>query len=159
MRRLIISEIVPEMGIEVFNPGTTAVPINQIWFCSQFDYKQAPAISGKTEVAPGASVALSWPEGLEGMNYGLATSAGGEMLMSVGADQFPTENTTEGYVCWGNHVGGRKDDVTVGVDLLYTGDCAPALTGGAIARKPSTNGMDATSYDTTVAPSLADCPP
>ncbi|HEX2879478.1 MAG TPA: hypothetical protein VHO25_08065 [Polyangiaceae bacterium] len=152
---LVISEVVPGMGIEVFNPGTTPVTVEHIWFCAQFDYKQAPAMNGQTQVPPGAYVALTWPTG---DGYELTTAAGGEMLMMVNEDGFPTADTTQSYVCWGSHTGGRKDDTSVDVDLLYTGNCAPALTAGSITRRPGTDGLGAASYDTAAAPSLADCP-
>lgn len=154
-RQLVISEVVPAMGIEVFNPGTAPVAIDMIWFCSQYDYAQTTAPSGKTEVAPGAYVALAWPEG---SGYDLATVQGGEMLMMINDDGAPTPDTVQSYVCWGDHTGGRKGDTTSGAATLYMGDCAPAMTAGSLSRKPGTDGLGAASYDATVAPSLADCP-
>jgi hypothetical protein len=149
---LTLSEVAPGMGIEVFNSGTAAVPIDSIYFCSQFVYKKATSPSGKTEIAPGEYAAVAWPD-----MYELTTAQSGEILVMLGSE-FPSLENTQSYVCWGSHSGGRKDDTTVGVDLLYGGDCAPALTAGSIVRKPGTNGMDASSWDTTPAPSLADCP-
>jgi hypothetical protein len=152
---VIISQIVPGMGIEVFNPGTAPVNISTIWFCSDFDYQQVTAPSGKTAIAPGAFVVLSWPT-----TY-VASATGGELLMNL--DTFgPAPDNVQSYVCWGNHSGGREpstqDGIAAGVDQLYSGACAPPMTGGALSRKPGTNGMDASSYDSAAAPSLADCP-
>ena len=150
---LIISEVAPGMGIEVFNPGTVAVPVtDNIWFCSQFDYQEATATGGKTMVPPGGYVVLNWPA-----SYTLATAAGGEILLYLGTDFAPTETTQQDYVCWGDHAGGRKDE-PIGGGTLFPGNCAPAMTAGAIHRKPSTPGGDAASFDSTAAPSLADCP-
>lgn len=153
--QLVISEIVPAMGIEVFNPGTAPVSLTDVWFCSQYDYRQGPAINGQTEVPPGGYVALSWPMG---SGYELATATGGEMLMMINADGVPTPDTVQSYVCWGDHTGGRKGDSSSGADQLYMGNCAPALTAGSISRLPGTDGLGAASYDTAAAPSLADCP-
>ncbi|HTM45350.1 MAG TPA: hypothetical protein VL137_10370 [Polyangiaceae bacterium] len=158
-RKVIISQIVPGMGIEVFNPGTTPVSISSIWFCSDFDYQQVTAPSGKTAIAPGAFVVLAWPDS---PGYALATASGGELLLNL--DTFgPTPDNVQSYVCWGNHSGGREpttqDGISAGVDQLYSGACAPAMTAGALSRKPNTNGMDASSYDSAGAPSLADCSP
>jgi hypothetical protein len=151
---LIISEIVPGTGIEIFNPGTAAVPLADVWFCSQYDYQEAVASNAQTEVPAGGYVVVDWPE-----SYTLATPAGGEMLMMINADGVPTPETTQTYVCWGNHAGGRQGDTSSGANVLYMGNCAPAMTAGSLARKAGTDGLGAASYDATVAPSLADCAP
>lgn len=152
--KLIISQVVPGMGIEVFNPGTTAVSLASVWFCSQYIYAQGPSASGKTEVPPGGYVMLGWPDG-----YELTTAADGELLLYVDptAGAFPTDQNIVDYVCWGPFTGGRKDD-PVGGGTLFPGACAAAPAAGAITRLPNTSGTDAASYDVTSAASLADCP-
>lgn len=152
--KLIISEVVPGMGIEVFNPGTTAVSLSSVWFCSQYVYEAAVSPGGKTEVPAGGYAVISWPS-----SYSLTTAADGEMLLYVdpSAGAFPTAENVVDYVCWGPFSGGRKDD-PIGGGTLFPGACAAAPAAGAITRLPSTSGTDAASYDVTSAASLADCP-
>jgi hypothetical protein len=155
---LVISEIAVDTGIEIYNPGTAAVPLSGLWFCSNYDYIQVAAANGKTEVPAGGYVHLAWPRD----NYGTVDTSGGELLLYTSTDGFPTAENIHDYVCWGDHTGGRKWDSTSGEEIevarVYNGDCTAAPTAGAITLLPSTDGMGPTSYDTAAAPSLSDCP-
>jgi hypothetical protein len=152
--KLIISQVVPGVGIEVFNAGTTAVDVHDIWFCSSFDYQNANATSGKTSIAPGAFVVMDWPDT---PNYAVATSTAGELLL-YSDSEFPSPENLQSYVCWGAYVDGTGRKTDAFDTEIYTDDCAPALTNGAISRKPGTNGRGQDSYDTAAVPALADCP-
>jgi len=148
---LIMSEINPGDYIELFN--TTASPIalsaSPFWLCSPFDYAQLSAIAGAVTVPAGGYATVPWPGNFSD------TDAGGEIQLFKDAN-FGSGASILDFVCWGVNPHGSRKLQAEGAGK-WSGACAPALTNGALHRKPNTNGTSAAHYDATLAASPMNC--
>lgn len=156
---VIISEIAPGQGIELYNTTDRAIDLAmaRLYLCASFVYTQAigsgnPPLTEKTSIPPRGYLKVSWPSEFETV----ASAMAGEMLLYRGST-VPTASNVMDYVCWGSFTGGRKTMAAGGM-VLYPGDCTPAMASGSLHRKAGTNGEGPDSYDHEAAPDLADCP-
>jgi hypothetical protein len=148
---LILTEIVPGTAIELFN--TTASDISlpgSYQLCSPFVY----AGLGTGTVPAGGYLTIPWPAGFAD------TLAGGEVILYSNA-AFGSASSVMDFVCWGTNPHGTRQSLafSAGRWSAATGGCAPAITGGALHRRPGTAGTSAADYDTTSPPSPVSCTP
>ncbi len=150
---LIISEINPGEYIEVFNNTTAPMNLAATVFelCSRPGYARVATLTGAGTVPAGAYATLGWPVGFADVD------AGGEVMLYA-SSSYGTSAHIMDFVCWGvnPHSSRKAQAVEVG---KWTGDCAGALTSGAIHRLAGTTGTTAASYSTSLPPSAVTCTP
>ena len=74
-------------------------------------------------------------------------------------DDFDTAANVYDFVCWGtNPHASHKATAEAATVPKWTGACAGAITGDAIARKSNVDGVDAADYDINATASPLTCP-
>jgi hypothetical protein len=152
--KLVIAEIAlgAESHIVIHNNSAEAIALAGYGLCSNYIYYQTLSkLSASPMIAPGEFLSLE----VENFFKTLAGASAekGELLIFEGAGAPVAKGggtDVHDYVCWGTFTGGRRSKD--GGEKRYFGDCAPAMTAGALRRKPGTSGEDAASYDSTVTP-------
>ena len=125
------------------------------WLCSPFVYVDVASLS--TATIPAFSyVTIPWPAAFAD------TAAGGEVQLYASAS-FGDAAQIVDFVCWGVNPHGSRIAQAFAAGKWSSSSsstsCAPALGGGAIHRRPATDGFDAADYDVTSRPSGATCAP
>ncbi len=136
---IIFSEIDPGSYIELFNTTDSDIALSGIGhrFCAPFAYVALSDNAGVVVPANGYAE-LPWPS-----NFTADNDAGGEMILYIDAS-FGTDASIADYICWGSSDEDRKEQAeAVG---KWTGDCAPAITNGSIARAVGTAGTASGDY-------------
>ena len=148
---LILTEIVPGTAIELFNTTASDISLPGSYpLCSPFVY----AGLGPGTIPAGGYLTIPWPAGFED------TLAGGEVILYSNGS-FGSAASVMDFVCWGTNPHGTRQSLafSAGRWSAGTGGCAPAITGGALHRRPGTAGTSAADYDTTSPPSPVSCTP
>lgn len=150
---IILSEIVPGAGgyIELYNTTSSAITLPGAYqLCSRPSY----AGLGTGTIPARGYLSIPWPAGFSD------TLAGGEVVLYSDGG-FATPSSVMDFVCWGTnpHATRQPTAFSAGRWSASTGGCAPAITGGAIHRRPLNDGVDASDYDTTSRPSGVSCTP
>ena len=87
------------------------------------------------------------------------TDAGGEVILYT-EPLFGNPGSIMDFVCWGTNPHFSRQGQAFATDKWSSPTaCAPALTGGAIHRLASTDGVDPADYDTASPPSPMNCTP
>lgn len=137
---LIISEIDPGSFIEIYNTTSAAIPLDGSLYelCSPFVYSALRNLAPGVVVPAGGSVVLPWPATFTDLD------SGGEIML-YRQRPFVTSTNIMDFVCWG--VNPHSTRLTQAMNVgKWSGACAAALTSGAIARLPNTDGTVFGSY-------------
>lgn len=156
---LVISEIDPGSAIELYNNSAAAIDLG----ATQFGLRSAPqtamlaTLAPNVTIAPGGLATVDWPAGFTDVD------AGGEIVLYIdvaNAGDFNDGTRIGDFVCWGtNPHGSAKADAEANGKWAAAAACAAALDMGSIQRLTATDGTDAASYDTTLAPTPTTCTP
>lgn len=150
---LVISEIDPGTYIELFNTTDADIALSgsAIQLCSRPAYSALSARAPSVTVPAGGYATIPWPPTF------MDVDAGGEIILYANSS-FATNTAILDYVCWGSipHMSRKDQAEAVG---KWSGDCAPALSAGSIARLASTTGTSASDYTVTETRTGNDCTP
>jgi hypothetical protein len=148
---VIISQInLATREVELFNPRSEPVTFGTHQWCQRPRYEEMTT-TGPITIAPGAYAVHSLPAGW----LGTGSAASGELAIYADGS-FGSSGSIIDFVCWGTAPGTSRKS-TAEAAGIWSGDCAPAPTMGAIVRRPSTAGDGASSYDTTAAFEATTC--
>lgn len=155
---LIISEIDPGSFIEVFNTTGADITItaDQFQLCSRPAYTLLSTVGGGVVVPAGGFAELDWPGSFAD------TDGGGEIaLYEAPGDFFAASNLLD-FVCWGAnpHSGDSSRLDVAQTGDRWSGDCAPAITGGgSLVRVAGNDGNLAAHYAVSATPTPETCAP
>lgn len=149
---IVISEIGPGGKIELYN--TTASDIDLA--TANYALLSDPQFLALTGTIPSHGyLSLDLPGAFTDV------IAGGEIVLyrniATTPDDFDTAANIFDFVCWGTNPHASRKTLAEGVSK-WTGACAGAITGDAIARKSNVDGVDAADYDINAAASPLTCP-
>ncbi len=157
---LILSEINPGDYVEVFNNTGADIDLDTVAYQLVTGLVTEPisgvGIGAGITVAAGGFAELGWPA-----TFTTPDDLGGEVLLYLDTDT-ATDTQIMDFVCWGaTPTDSHKADAENGAkwDSTAGGPCPVALVAGAIHRLASTDGLGATDYDVTSAPSPTTCSP
>jgi CSLREA domain-containing protein len=148
---LVVSEVAPGQHIELYNPSASPMPLWQVAHRLMSPPFSVPvATLAPDAIAPARGyVTLPWPGTFP------APIRAHEIVLYRDADTANPQKIVN-YACWGDRFPPeRKDDAEqVG---KWSGDCAEALSDGAIHRMRGTPGTGLASFDTVSGPSPRSC--
>lgn len=148
---VVISQIdLATRRVELFNPRSEPLTFTTHQWCQRPRYGQV-STTGAVTIAPGAYAVHTLPDGW----LGAGTATSGELAIYADSS-YDSSGSIIDYVCWGTPPGASRRS-TAEAAGIWSGDCAPAPTMGAIVRRPSTAGDGAASYDTTAAFEVTTC--
>ena len=150
---LLIAAVDPMNTVTIFNPGPDAVELMGTgWvLCQRPNYIQLEMIEPGVTIEAGAVHEYPMPPAF--FDQG---DDGGELALYRVAS-FTNPDTIRDYVCWGS---GRTSSrlMTAEEAGIWSGECAPAITGESLRRISGTSGTDAASYDETGTTAELSCP-
>lgn len=151
---IVISEIGPGGKIELYNTTASDIDLTASHYALLSD-PQSLALTGT--VKSHGYLSLDLPVAFTD------TLAGGEIILYVNIvttpDDFDTAANVYDFVCWGtNPHASHKTTAEAATVPKWSGACAGAITGDAIARKSNVDGVDAADYDINATASPLTCP-
>lgn len=151
--QLIISDINPMESVTIYNPTAEDIELSGTgWvLCQRPNYFLLNVIESGVTIGANASHTFDLPAGF----FDQDDDAGEIALYEAGA--FGNPDAMSDFICWGT---GRADSrLSVAEEAgLWSGECAPAITGDSLKRIAMTSGADAASYDATGATADLSCP-
>lgn len=150
---LLIAEYDPMTSITIFNPTAEAVDVGETgWvLCQRANYFLLNSIEEGAVIPAGGSHTFDLPAGFQDQD-----DDGGEVVLYE-VSAFASTDAIRDYVCWGTGRAESRRSVAEGAEI-WSGDCAPAITGEALRRVPDTDGTGADSYDATGTAEALSCP-
>jgi hypothetical protein len=148
---LVISEIDPRHALELYNRTSAPVLLEKAphWLVSPHRSASLAELGAGVVIPANGYARLPWPAGF------IDGDSGGEILLYGGRD-FDDSQLIVDFVCWGTNPHASRKDQAEEVGK-WSGDCAPALSRGAIHRRAFTAGTSAADYDPASPPSPQSC--
>jgi len=151
---IVISEIGPGGKIELYNTTAADIDLTASHYALLSD-PQFLVLTGTVKSHGYLSIDLP--------GAFTDSTAGGEIILYVNIvttpDDFDTAANVYDFVCWGtNPHASHKATAEAATVPKWTGACAGAITGDAIARKSNVDGVDAADYDINATASPLTCP-
>lgn len=150
---LVIAEYEPMVSFTLYNPTSEAIDLTGTpWsVCQRPNYFQLDILEPGVTIPANGSHTFAMPAGF----FDQDGDAGELGLYEVGA--FANPDTIRDWVCWGTGRPESRRSVAEGAGI-WSGDCAPAITGDSLRRIPDTSGTGADSYDPSGTAEALSCP-